>query len=452
MSNVPKKKPDQTPESFSPKKPEIANLMETLSSERVLEKLYSGEITEYFEVIKHDGYRFIGKTAYARAFGLSDNVFAGMWHYFDWIDRELDKLSEHASDDTNNAALMTWDLFFGGERENQGVKFNTALLGYCVGRYMKPDCPVPQDMDYIDIPPGYIGKWIGNHDDYPEMMVREKIEETGLFKPTSWIWMAEVFPKQREGGKKFDGFYVSCVPTSEEERKAAQARAKINNLLKENPDKGLAELQQLHADDPDTLAAIQVMHDDIIRQKNDEIRQSSYPPSVSQFEVYNTTATSIETARNSENFARSEGASPIAINSVPERSQNLTSGNTDAGDDSTRWSAKMDDGLLDNAEPDWMNTKNVWFGADLGAVTSVNSVIVTETAAIGFGADNRRTLGDWVIEVATDIAEPNENRTLSTDGWTVVASGSGIGQGLAKLISFPATEAKFVRMRTVNTK
>ena len=182
------------------------------------------------------------------------------------------------------------------------------------------------------------------------------------------------------------------------------------------------------------------------------IRQSSFPPSVSQFEVYNTSAESVETARAGTNLARQEGAKPIAINSVASRFANLTSGNFDASDDGNRWSSDMTDGLLDEAEVDWINTKNTWFGADLGAVTTINSVIVTETAAIGFGADMRRTIGDWVVEVASDIDNPNENRTLSADGWTVVASGSGVGQGQAKLISFAATQARFVRMRTVSTK
>jgi len=131
---------------------------------------------------------------------------------------------------------------------------------------------------------------------------------------------------------------------------------------------------------------------------------------------------------------------------------NITSGNFNAEDDSTRWCANMSDGLLDDAEPNWINTKNVWFGTDLGAVMKVNNVIVTETAAIGFGTDARRKIGDWVVEVATDIADPNDNRTLSAEGWTVVAYGSEIGQGVAKLISFPATETRYIRMRTVSTK
>ena len=182
-------------------------------------------------------------------------------------------------------------------------------------------------------------------------------------------------------------------------------------------------------------------------------KRSGTPPSVSEFEVYHleSQTTDITAARSQPNLARGRGTAPIAINTAKKRLAGLTNGNVDPLDDSTRWSANMSNGLLDNAEPNWVNTQNIWFGAKLSAKKLVDTVIVTETGVIGFGAHDRSAIGDWVVEVATDIPNPNDNCTLSTDGWTEVARGSAVGIGETKLISFPATPAKYIRMRTLST-
>ena len=164
------------------------------------------------------------------------------------------------------------------------------------------------------------------------------------------------------------------------------------------------------------------------------------PPSVSQFEVY---------GGGEENLARGENARPIAINSLGNRLENLTSGNFDPMDDTTRWTCEMKE--LENAEPNWGETKNIWFGVDLGKVMTVERVTIIETGEVGYAPDRRRVIGEWVVEVATDISDPNNNCTLSSDGWTVVAGGCEIGMGESKEISFNPVQARYVRMRTLST-
>ena len=293
MSTALEKKHEQNPESFNPKKPEIANMMEAVSSERILEKLYSGETNEYFEIIKHDGYRFIGKSAYASLNKFSDIIIDATWKCKEWIKTELDKLSEYNSDDTNFAGLITWELYSGGRKEyDTGMVFRNELRGYCVGKYMKPGCPVPKEMDYVDIPPGYVGKWFGNYDgedDTPEFHVREKIEETGFFEPTSWIWMADVRPEPKDG-KQLEGYYVSCVPASEEK----QRLTRIKNLILENLEQGLAELDIEFSDDS---AALSKMCNDVAFELR---QQKEYDKALALYEK----ALAVDPNQDDQHFSR----------------------------------------------------------------------------------------------------------------------------------------------------
>jgi hypothetical protein len=64
----------------------------------------------------------------------------------DWVFKAIDGLKEYATEDIHDAALVTWDKY---DEKNR-------LMGYTVGRFMKVDTPVPDNMDYIDIPEGYI--------------------------------------------------------------------------------------------------------------------------------------------------------------------------------------------------------------------------------------------------------------------------------------------------------
>ena len=157
-------------------------------------------VDKKFEIVKHEGYRFIGKTVYARAFGKSEKVFDALWGYDDWLFGNLDNMKEHATEEIHNATLMTWDKY---DDKN-------CLLGYTRGRFMKSDAPVPSDMDYIDIPEGYIAKWAGSCDGYPEMYVRDKVAQTGEYEPATHIFMGELFPKDENGNMLFE-FFLACT-------------------------------------------------------------------------------------------------------------------------------------------------------------------------------------------------------------------------------------------------
>ena len=105
---------------------------------------------EKFEIIEQFGpYRFIGKAAYARAWqASSEQIWWEVWKNSSWIFDTLDNLKEYASDDIYNHAFESWDKF----------DENNNLMGYIVGRFMKPDAPVPEGMEFFDVPVMTIAK------------------------------------------------------------------------------------------------------------------------------------------------------------------------------------------------------------------------------------------------------------------------------------------------------
>lgn len=71
-----------------------------------------------------------------------------------WIFEKIDRLADFATSEVNNVALLTGDKYDEEKR----------LLGYTVGRFMKPDTPVPDEMDFFDIPDMYVAKgWISGN-------------------------------------------------------------------------------------------------------------------------------------------------------------------------------------------------------------------------------------------------------------------------------------------------
>jgi len=106
-----------------------------------------------FEVVKFGPYRFIGKSVYARSWGMcasfdQTNILGGLCRNCKCIFDALEDLSEYATDEIHKAAMLTWDKY---DEKNQ-------LLGHTVGRFMKTDTPVPDWLDYIDIPEVYVAK------------------------------------------------------------------------------------------------------------------------------------------------------------------------------------------------------------------------------------------------------------------------------------------------------
>jgi len=107
---------------------------------------------EKFEIVPFGPYRFIGKSAYARAWKeSSEEIWWGVWKNSGWVFNALDQLKEYASDEIHNHAFETWDKF-DSEKE---------LMGYVVGRFMKAGTPVPEGMEFIDIPVMTIAKGWG---------------------------------------------------------------------------------------------------------------------------------------------------------------------------------------------------------------------------------------------------------------------------------------------------
>lgn len=161
-----------------------------------------------FDIQQFGPYRFIGKSVYARA-GLQcgNNNFAGfLWNNSDWIFEKLDELKDYATEETHNAALLTWQCY-----NNEGISHydifcgSNCLLGYTVGRFMKPDTPVPDGMDYFDIPATIIAKgWFDKEIGEAENLVKNAVEQQGDYIAASWKFMVEVEAKDAFG------YYIAC--------------------------------------------------------------------------------------------------------------------------------------------------------------------------------------------------------------------------------------------------
>ena len=162
---------------------------------------------EKLEIVKDGPYKFIGKSMYVRA-GKSDE-FTFFILGVTWIWKKLDDLSTYATDDSHNACLITWDKY---EQKSQ-------LMGYTAGRFMKADTPVPDGMDYFDIPEGYIGKCIVRNGD-AQRILRDEATKQGYEAATN-IWSAEIYPSYQQcldiAALKHDklddysfGAYISC--------------------------------------------------------------------------------------------------------------------------------------------------------------------------------------------------------------------------------------------------
>lgn len=214
-------------EGFSHNEPKIVNMTEQESGQ-LAENVVS-VTAEGYEIVKAGPYRFIGKSIYARAFGQSHDVFGSFWgtEQCKQVFEELDRMPEYASDEKHDTALLTWDLFdWEGRKGNDDIVHGAnCFLGYTVGRFMKADTPVPENLDYIDIPETYIARsWY----DIPEIYVkrgvyedgdldtegklRTALEQQGLYESMHWKFMAEVYPGKNESNKAGFGYYIACRP------------------------------------------------------------------------------------------------------------------------------------------------------------------------------------------------------------------------------------------------
>ncbi len=154
-------------------------------------------------------YRFIGKSVYARAgAAYSGEIFGGVWaQYGRTVFEALDRLDGYATAETGSAALLTGDKY---DEEKK-------LLGYTIGRFMKADTPVPEGLDFFDIPELYVAKGLvsGEFDDMiasAEKLTMDAIAQQTAYTAT-WAVAAEIYTKDtipEPGVCSVLGYYIGC--------------------------------------------------------------------------------------------------------------------------------------------------------------------------------------------------------------------------------------------------
>ena len=165
-----------------------------------------------FEIEPFGPYRFIGKSVYARAgSGNSGMIFGGLWGNSKGIMDALDAMGEYATGEVHDVALLTWNKY----------DDKTQLLGYTVGRFMKEGAPVPDGLDYFDIPATFVAKgWVrGEFNDMidnQERLTSEAIGRQAKYIPNqdSTSFMAEVYTKDtvpEDGVTSTMGYYIACI-------------------------------------------------------------------------------------------------------------------------------------------------------------------------------------------------------------------------------------------------
>ena len=147
-------------------------------------------ILEKLEFEQFGPYRFIGKSVYARIGSESSGeIFGNLWNMKKCIFEKIDRLADFATAEVNDVALLTGDKY---DDEKQ-------LLGYTIGRFMKPDNPVPDKLDFFDIPDMYVAKgWIsGKFDDIimnADRLISEALEQQNKHIER-YSFCAEVYTK-----------------------------------------------------------------------------------------------------------------------------------------------------------------------------------------------------------------------------------------------------------------
>lgn len=160
---------------------------------------------EKFEIAPFGPFRFIGKTVYA-APG-SGKIFGGLWENSKELFDALDGLAAYATEETDDAAYMNWNT-----EDN--------LLGYTVGRFMRTDTPVPEGMDFFDIPKQFMAKSLvsGEFDDMirkAPQLTEEAIKGQQEYE-IAWserFMQAEVYPKENipnSGVHSVLAYYIPC--------------------------------------------------------------------------------------------------------------------------------------------------------------------------------------------------------------------------------------------------
>ena len=166
-------------------------------------------VLEKLEFVPFGPYRFIGKSVYARIGGQYSGVlFGALWEYYSKsVFQTLDQMQECATQETENVALISGDLY---EEKKK-------LLGYTIGRFMRADTPVPDGLDSFDVPAIYVAKGIvrGEFDDMienAEKLMMDAISRQAEYTAT-WAVAAEVYTAQtvtQTGAHSVLGYYIGC--------------------------------------------------------------------------------------------------------------------------------------------------------------------------------------------------------------------------------------------------
>ena len=201
----PIKKPGQTtPENCLPTTLKLLELVEEAKDSIVNQSEGQPKLIGW-EAVNCGPYRFVGKSFYGRMGKCPE--FCATALKLDWVFDAIDGLKEYATDDIYDAALVHWDKW---DEKNK-------LMGYTVGRFMKADTPVPEDMDYIDIPETLVAKYFissGNENIAIEMLRAEFLRQ-GIYKDASWKFEGEIFTnrearKNNETSNHIYGAYLPC--------------------------------------------------------------------------------------------------------------------------------------------------------------------------------------------------------------------------------------------------
>ncbi len=174
-------------------------------------------------IVKRGPYRFIGKAVYfrndwSRPESHTGDIAASVWKAKEWVFKTLDAMTECTTDMPYSGGLYVWDKY----------DDKSKLQGYIIGKFMKAETPVPDGMDYFDIPEGYIAKgWGGSS----EVKVKDMLRKSEEFADASWFWGGEVYTDyaaRADDGSCDDaktGYFIACIQKRVEFERQARAKS-----------------------------------------------------------------------------------------------------------------------------------------------------------------------------------------------------------------------------------
>jgi len=163
------------------------------------------------EFEKFGPYRFIGKSVYARCGPHNSGcIFGSLWGNFGHIFETLDKMPDYVTDEKDNIALITMDKY---DEPKQ-------LMGYTIGKFMKPDTPVPDGLDFFDIPEMFVIKSLIKGEFFDMICSNSPLTNEAIKQQSKYVtncsgffFEAEVYTsdtKCEDGKTSTMKYYISC--------------------------------------------------------------------------------------------------------------------------------------------------------------------------------------------------------------------------------------------------